>query len=110
ARPLQRPQEVACVEASCGWLPPTESSSICGGPWNECSRHDAHVSNQSSSSTRLQANMNSSDGQPYCVHGDPTYGMNNHLLSPYQAATSGPLTPEMKAFHKGMSQCRVTVE
>ena len=36
--------------------------------------------------------------------------MSNHLISPYQAATSGPLTDEMKEFNKGMSQCRVTVE
>lgn len=43
-----------------------------------------------------------------CTATNPAYGMSNHLFSPYQAAISGPLTPDVKEFHKGMDNCRAT--
>lgn len=57
-----------------------------------------------------QANTNNSDGEPYCIHRDPLYGISNTIISRCQAAKSWPLIPSMEELNKGMSPCRVTVE
>ncbi|CAB1107600.1 unnamed protein product [Ectocarpus sp. CCAP 1310/34] len=54
--------------------------------------------------------LNSPTGHPYCLYGDPAYGLSNHLVCPFSASSVGPLTPEMADFNKRMSHCRVTVE
>lgn len=54
--------------------------------------------------------LNSPSGHPYCLYGDPAYGISNYLISPFSAASSGPLTAGMMDFNKRMSHCRVTVE
>ena len=55
--------------------------------------------------------LNSPSGHPYCLYGDPAYGLSDHFIYPYSAVTQRSLTPEMADFNKRMSQhCRVTVQ
>ena len=72
-------------------------------------RHDNYILAQSGLMQKLSM-LNSPSGQPYYLYGDPAYGLSNHLVCPFSAASVGPLTPEMADFNKRMSACRVTVE
>ncbi|CAN0432406.1 unnamed protein product [Pylaiella littoralis] len=73
-------------------------------------RHDNYLLAQSGLMQKVATHFNSPSGHPYCLYGDPAYGLSNHLLSPFSTTTNGPLTPEMADFNKRMSHCRVTVE
>lgn len=53
-------------------------------------RHNAWLLDQSALMSRLTTHMNTADGEPYCLYGDPAYGMATHLASPFQPATAGP--------------------
>lgn len=73
-------------------------------------RHDNYVLAQSGLMEKL-AQLNSPSGHPYCLYGDPAYGISNHLICPFSAASvGGVLSPAMIDFNKRMSHCRVTVE
>ncbi|CAB1110587.1 unnamed protein product [Ectocarpus sp. CCAP 1310/34] len=72
-------------------------------------RHDSFILAQSGLMEKLSM-LNSPTGHPYCLYGDPAYGLSNHLVCPFSASSVGPLTPEMADFNKRMSHCRVTVE
>ena len=72
-------------------------------------RHDNYMLAQSGLMPKL-ATLISPSGHPYCLYGDPAYGLSNHLVCPFSAASVGPLSPEMADFNKRMSHCRVTVE
>ncbi|CAB1112388.1 unnamed protein product [Ectocarpus sp. CCAP 1310/34] len=73
-------------------------------------RHDSYLLAQSGLMQKLAAHFNSPSGRPYCLYGDPAYGLSDHLVCPFSAASYGPLTPEMADFNQRMSHCRVTVE
>lgn len=73
-------------------------------------RHDAFILNQSTVLKKMEANMNSVSGDPYCLYGDPVYGMSAHLNGPFHESSSGPLTPNMMEFNNRMSAACVTVE
>ena len=47
------------------------------------------------------------NGQPLCIHGDPTYPMQIHLQAPYK---EGNLTRDQKNYNKAMKKVRVVVE
>ncbi|CBJ33621.1 conserved unknown protein [Ectocarpus siliculosus] len=72
-------------------------------------RHDSFILAQSGLMEKLSM-LNSPTGHPFCLYGDPAYGLSNHLVCPLSASSVGPLTPEMADFNKRMSHCRVTVE
>ncbi|CAB1101669.1 unnamed protein product [Ectocarpus sp. CCAP 1310/34] len=72
-------------------------------------RHGSFILAQSGLMEKLSM-LNSPTGHPYCLYGDPAYGLSNHLVCPFSASSVGPLTPEMADFNKRMSHCRVTVE
>ena len=72
-------------------------------------RHDNYMLAQSGLMQKLPT-LISPSGHPYCLYGDPAYGLSNHLVCPFSAASVGPLSPEMADFNKRMSHCRVTVE
>ena len=73
-------------------------------------RHDNYLLAQSGLMQKVAMHFNSPSGHPYCLYGDPAYGLSDRLICPYSAVTHGPLTPEMVDFNKGMCHCRVTVE
>ena len=73
-------------------------------------RHDNYLLAQSGLMQKVAMHFNSPSGHPYCLYGDPAYGLSDHLICPYSSVTHGLLTPEMADFNKRMSHCRVTVE
>ena len=73
-------------------------------------RHDNYLLAQSGLMQKVAMHFNSPSGHPYCLYGDPAYGLSYHLICPYSAVTRGLLTPEMAEFNKRMSHCRVAVE
>lgn len=73
-------------------------------------RHDAFLLTDSGLVPKLEGNMNSAAGEPFFIYGDPAYGLQSHIMCPYQEVSNGPLTPEMIGFNKSMSSARVAVE
>jgi len=47
------------------------------------------------------------DGTPMQIYGDPAYGVNRHLMSPFQGAR---LDQRKQLFNKRMSRVRIIVE
>ena len=104
---LQRSREEARDEVSSG----SNAGRTYRRLWGPASsiRHDSYLLAQSGLMQKV-ATLNSPSGHPYCLHGDPAYGLSNHLVCPFSVASVGPLTPEMADVNKHMSHCRVTVE
>ncbi|CAB1104801.1 unnamed protein product [Ectocarpus sp. CCAP 1310/34] len=73
-------------------------------------RHDSYLLAQSGLMQKLATHFNSPSGHPYCLYGDPAYGLSDHLACPFSASSHGPLTPDMADFNQRMSHCRVAVE
>lgn len=70
-------------------------------------RNDAHLWSESGIQQYLEQYSFTPTGEPLQVYGDPAYGVNRHLLSPYQGAT---LTAEQQEFNRKMSGVRIVVE
>lgn len=70
-------------------------------------RHDRHLWNESGLYNYLQQYANGTNGQPLQLYGDPAYGVNRHLLSPFK---SYQITVRQKLFNKRMSKVRIVVE
>ena len=52
-------------------------------------------------------NIQTPDGEPYVLYGDPAYGVNDIILAAYRGAQ---LTQNQSEFNKRMSKVRVSVE
>jgi hypothetical protein len=76
------------------------------GPYEGC-RHDSGILAESGLHQILQTHCNDEDGRPFCLYGDPAYGVSRHVLSPYKGAV---VTEEQKQFNKAMSKSRISVE
>jgi hypothetical protein len=57
-------------------------------------------------SEKLQ-NIQTPDGEPHVLYGDPAYGVNDNILAPYRGAQ---LTQNQSEFNKRMSKVRVSME
>lgn len=57
--------------------------------------------------TEKLQNIQTPDGEPYVLYGDPAYGINDNILAPYRGAQ---LTQNQSEFNKRMSKVRVSVE
>ncbi|XP_061188015.1 uncharacterized protein LOC133196090 [Saccostrea echinata] len=53
------------------------------GPY-EGKRHDAGIFRESNLANDLLRNMNSPNGEPFCLYGDAAYPINQHLLGPFK--------------------------
>ena len=70
-------------------------------------RHDAGMLKESGLLNILQRRAVTPTGDILCIYGDPAYPLRPHLMGPYR---DNPLTPQMRAFNKAMSEVRVSVE
>ncbi|CAM9965865.1 unnamed protein product, partial [Scytosiphon promiscuus] len=52
-------------------------------------RHDTYILAQSGLMQKF-ATLSSPSGHPYCLCGDPAYGISNHIVCPFRAASVGP--------------------
>jgi len=75
------------------------------GPMNG-RRHDAALLAESGILQECEARMNTTDGQPMYLYGDPAYPLRPHLMVPYK----GNLTAAQQQFNSSMSRVRETVE
>ena len=69
-------------------------------------RHDAYMLSESGLLGKLRA-LNTPNGQPYLVYGDPAYGLTRNIVSPFR---SQHITPAEQEFNSAMSAVRVSVE
>jgi hypothetical protein len=46
-------------------------------------------------------------GQKFVIYGDPAYGVQEHIISPFKGAK---LTADQQKFNQEMSMCRISVE
>lgn len=70
-------------------------------------RHDQTLYRQSGLHELLAEHSWSPDGDPMQIYGDPAYGLETHLFSPYKSAT---LTEDQKTWNYRMSRVREAVE
>ena len=70
-------------------------------------RHDAGMLKESGLLNILQRRAVTPTGDILCIYGDPAYPLRPHLMGPYR---ENPLTPQMRAFNRAMSEVRVSVE
>ena len=70
-------------------------------------RHDAGMLKESGLLNILQRRAVTPTGAILCFYGDPAYPLRPHLMGPYR---DNPLTPQMRAFNKAMSEVRVSLE
>jgi hypothetical protein len=70
-------------------------------------RHDKVIWNESGIMDHLLRHSHEEDGTPMQIYGDPAYGVNRHLISPFQGAR---LDPRQQLFNKRMSRVRIVVE
>ncbi|RPA74036.1 hypothetical protein BJ508DRAFT_215714 [Ascobolus immersus RN42] len=70
-------------------------------------RHDRHLWNESKLMDQLIEHAKGPDGRPLQIYGDPAYGVNRHLLSPFKSYR---ITHLQKLFNKRMSKVRIVVE
>jgi nuclease HARBI1 len=75
------------------------------GPWIG-RRHDARMLRESNLMGSLSTYSHGTDGEPMYLYGDPAYGNQRYLISPFR----GHLTPEQQLFNKQMSAVRECVE
>jgi len=73
----------------------------------EGSRHDSFLLQQSGLLPRLQIKFRRNGAPPFCLYGDPAYGIQEELLAPYKNHNK---TPDQEAFNKAMSVVRQSVE
>lgn len=76
------------------------------GPY-EGRKHDSSMLHDTNLLNELRQNA-WANGYPLCLYGDPAYPLNPHLQMPFRRAQ--PLTANMTAYNKAMSQVRVSVE
>jgi len=69
--------------------------------------HDSTVWHESRVGEILDAYAYAPDGTPLQVYGDPVYGINEHLISPFGGAL---LTEDQREWNKSMSKVRIVVE
>jgi len=69
--------------------------------------HDSAVWTESGMSDILNAHAYTPDGSPLQVYGDPAYGINEHLISPFGGAFN---THNEREWNKSMSRVRIVVE
>ena len=70
-------------------------------------RHDAALLNGSGVLNYMQANMNTPDGRPLCLYGNPAYPLRPHLHHPYRGQR---LTAAEQQHNTEMSRIRQAVE
>ncbi|KAK7474943.1 hypothetical protein BaRGS_00033830 [Batillaria attramentaria] len=70
-------------------------------------RHDAALLNASGLMDYMEANMNTQDGRPFCVYGDPAYPLRPHLQRPHRGQR---LTAAQQQHNTDMSRVRQAVE
>jgi hypothetical protein len=70
-------------------------------------RHDKYLWNESKIMDQLTEHAFDEEGQPMQIYGDPAYGLNRHLISPYQGAR---VNDRQRLFNKRMSRVRIVVE
>jgi hypothetical protein len=70
-------------------------------------RHDVFLLNESGLRGRLQEVAKGADGCSYYIYGDPAYGVEQHIISPYKGNN---LTHNQNRFNAQMSSVRETVE
>ena len=69
-------------------------------------RHDAFMLAESHLTEKLER-LNQQNGKHYIVYGDPAYGVNKNILSPFKGVD---LSDTEKIFNTRMSKLRVSVE
>lgn len=69
-------------------------------------RHDAFMLAESHLTEKLER-LNQQNGKHYIVYGDPAYGVNRNILSPFKGVD---LSDTEKIFNTRMSKLRVSVE
>jgi len=69
--------------------------------------HDSAVWTKSGMSEILDAHAYAPDGSPLQVYGDPAYGINEHLISPFGGAF---ISYHEREWNKSMSRVRIVVE
>lgn len=72
-------------------------------------RHDRFIFNQSGIVELLEKYANREDGTPFVIYGDPAYGINRHLISPFRGPRNL-LTENERRFNSLMSRVRIVVE
>lgn len=70
-------------------------------------RHDAFILSESGVLDKLRP-FTQPNGQPYVVYGDPAYGIQSNIISPFRSGQ--PLTQAEQEFNTAMSSVRVSVE
>ena len=70
-------------------------------------QHDAFILSESGVLDKLRP-FTQPNGQPYVVYGDPAYGIQSNIISPFRSGQ--PLTPAEQEFNTAMSSVRVSVE
>ena len=68
--------------------------------------HDAFMLAESGLLTKLQR-FQTPSGEPYIIYGDPTYGVSQHILAPFQGAR---LSPQQQEFNRAISKVCVSVK
>ena len=68
--------------------------------------HDAFILGESGLADKLRR-VQRPNGEPYVIYGDPAYGLDLKILSPFRGAN---LTAEQQEFNRCMSKARVSVE
>ena len=73
----------------------------------EAHYHDATLYQQSGIADILDVHAYDSCGKSLVLYGDPAYGIQSHLISPYGSTN---ITPDQQKFNSQMSKCRQAVE